>query len=551
MMICWWPVILCIIPSLQAAQQDLWVAVGSHLETGPEGNIEAVTVNGAEYIAGVSNVETANNESVVFVTDVAVGGAAIYKVTRSNNQNKVSVIHSDPDIGYYDGIIYDDFANTILFTSPTKHAIYEQELNSNPSRIVLLENKEKKPSGITQERCSRDIYWTNRDRAHPSIERTISHRGHTYSLFTANLTLPRAITTDPWTNKLYWTDQVGYDFRLERSDLDGVNRELICTIKSQTPYSLAVDEDSFYWSDWSNHAIWKLPKEGGCKPQLVRAVKSAKPNGLAVAIKNYPECDQHKKITSSTTSSSSLETKSASIPTSSSTLVTKSATTSPSTLGTKSTSISKSASTLDTKSTSIPTLVTKSPAPAPLCLNSGSYIAGFGCDCQEGYSGPHCSVFACHNYCLNLAKCFIVSEEPVCQCHNGTSGDRCEHVSIETVDVDDDETLVYVVIGVGVVCVLLVLVVLGLTVNTIKMKKQPRLVRKRFISGSNNKKMKVPSGEVHDDGSGVSFDIENCCNMTLCDTPCFEPPSRAPKASKCHRSEDKKQLLNNSNDDLY
>lgn len=49
------------------------------------------------------------------------------------------------------------------------------------------------------------------------------------------------------------------------------------------------------------------------------------------------------------------------------------------------------------------------------------------CQCPQEYSGEHCEVFACHNYCLNDGKCEIdLSCLPVCSCLHGTNGPRCE-----------------------------------------------------------------------------------------------------------------------------
>lgn len=50
--------------------------------------------------------------------------------------------------------------------------------------------------------------------------------------------------------------------------------------------------------------------------------------------------------------------------------------------------------------------------------------------------------------------------------------------------------------------------------------------------------------------------IENCCNMNICETPCFDPKTLQgdySPSSKNTRKEDKRQLLNNmeGNAELY
>lgn len=61
--------------------------------------------------------------------------------------------------------------------------------------------------------------------------------------------------------KLYWADDgEGIHFKIERSNLDGSERELLIHSKHHQPIYLAVDSDSVYWSDRVHSAVWTMPK---------------------------------------------------------------------------------------------------------------------------------------------------------------------------------------------------------------------------------------------------------------------------------------------------
>jgi len=99
----------------------------------------------------------------------------------------------------------------------------------------------------------------------------------------------------------------------------------------------------------------------------------------------------------------------------------------------------------------------------------------------------------------------------------------------------------------------LLLITGALAFVVFRLKQRPRIVRKRFISTSPPPVPSKNSCGGEDAGDGVRLDIEDCCNMTLCDTPCFEPPTRGPKRSAGRRTgggcQDKRSLLSNQDDD--
>ena len=101
-----------------------------------------------------------------------------------------------------------------------------------------------------------------------------------------NLYEPLAVAIDHAEQKLYWIDDVeGIHFKIERSNLDGSQRELLVHKQNQQPVYLAVDNELIYWSDWVYRAIWTIPKntKAGDSPSKFKSYfskRDADPAGI-------------------------------------------------------------------------------------------------------------------------------------------------------------------------------------------------------------------------------------------------------------------------------
>lgn len=194
------------------------------------------------------------------------------------------------------------------------------------------------------------------------------------------------------------------------------------------------------------------------------------------------------------------------------------------------------------------------------------------CECREGFTGPRCETDKCFNFCLENGKCVIIEDEPECLCEDGFEGDRCELKTLSPLSqshqmvgnttvsnspaISSNLNLLLYILGGTSICLAIVVIALSVLVN--KLRLRPRVVRKRFISlaGANKsegKDTKNPPNCGLPVEDGIQFEIENCCNMSLCDTPCFEPPTRGPQKGKGSKSRkgaaDKKLLLDDEDED--
>lgn len=218
---------------------------------------------------------------------------------------------------------------------------------------------------------------------------------------------------------------------------------------------------------------------------------------------------------------------------------------------------------------------------AGLCHNGGTCVtideAQTHCECAPGYHGARCeeSEFLCRAYCLlrNDVNRFQIEEPSSCSCskyeeesresssksrefsHHSLHSEETEtsQVNIDldngteslTITSHEDETssrtVTSIVTGLGVICALLVMTVLYLSMRIHKLSKRPR-IKKRIIVNKTTPLTARPQSD------SCEITIENCCNMNICETPCFEPEFRTPIVKSQHKSVEKRTLLDDMED---
>lgn len=69
---------------------------------------------------------------------------------------------------------------------------------------------------------------------------------------------PAGIAIDYKNQQVYWGDtREGIYYRIYRADLNGKEREIVYEGTHTTPFGIAVDESSVYWTDVNNNALWR------------------------------------------------------------------------------------------------------------------------------------------------------------------------------------------------------------------------------------------------------------------------------------------------------
>ncbi|XP_039285278.1 protein cueball, partial [Nilaparvata lugens] len=222
---------------------------------------------------------------------------------------------------------------------------------------------------------------------------------------------------------------------------------------------------------------------------------------------------------------------------------------------------------------------------AGYCLNGGSCsldeTSELQCSCADHYTGNRCQHKLpnmsdnklCNIYCHmqqisheyrqllldsdNLAP--ILSKRPdLCSCPEPKAAENCtgNSVTIEEISPEQCATdnvfsgnaanMLYILIC---VCCILLFLVTVLAVKAWNLHKRPR-IKKRIIV---NKQPLTCRPQTENEQCEIT--IENCCNMNICETPCFEPDFRKPSGKdNNNKKEEKRNLLGGIElppDDLY
>jgi len=558
--------LLVIIVSAEPELAEVWVAVEDKLEVstlehnkGKEETISSTDVLDslpAKHIIGLSHGHHFNGSPIVYATTLDARGPSVFSISKEGHK-LIATTDNKTNI-YFEDIALDPESQMLYLTSKTEGSILqvkadmEEEVKANKENIglkVFVSSNASRPSGIAVDPCSRRIFWTDSSRNSPAIFSCPPGSPDCTKIIASNLNKPRAIAVDPLGRRLFWSDTFRGTFTIKSSWLDGTDPQVVVEGRGQEPFGLDVHEEHVYWTDWTTYSVWRAATDGLQKiPERMRSFSSSKPHSLAIIPAKPLKCrSKALRLTPITTTTTTTTTSS-----------------------TTSSSSSSSFTIVDEGGIGF-----GEPTVEGACYNYclGQNVSCYlresqpQCECPASRRGARCEVDPCDNFCLSHSvACRVVDGSPECFCPSGWSGDRChlrqdsnsplpqpqdpnqDGALLLNVSVAHLEVLVLVLAATSLA---LLLLVVALAVVIFRLKQRPRIIRKRFISTT------APPAPTRTtcggDEDGVRLDIEDCCNMTLCDTPCFEPPTRGPKKSTGRRSgggcQDKRSLLSNQDDD--
>lgn len=521
----------------------------------------------------------------------------IYRINLKTKFQERLVVNDSNMPGKMDGKILGlehDYTKNVLYWSTGKGGkIIKLDLNSYHLEQNVLHNSDITnliTSGLAIDECSRTLFWTSyivRD-GRGFIESSKLDGSNRVQLHSDKLHNPTDITVDQVTRKLYWCDMKdGSSYSIERSNLDGSVREIIIEGSGVEPISIALSAKYVYWVNYGAEKVERMEK-------LTKNIKDKnmdyepdKPRGIA-SRKVIQQCSRENE-----------DTDFEFVPNSSDNQAAKNGIERTITSGTYDTQ-SGDASCLNGgyhETSYSPefneNLKCKCPSgfrgqlceKCDYCVN-GRCTAGrdnsVSCICDRGFSGLQCEQNVCYNYCLNGGKCIVGNDsKPMCNCSNTTGtgnyhGPRCEldcklfcqsNTRIIIVDLgktvcscgvnngkvqnttssdmsyeEFQRNILYTLIGTCVLCVIFLIIIIFLLCLISKLRKRPR-IKKRIIVNKNITPTPLTS-RPPPIGEQCEITIENCCNMNICETPCYEPQLRSSDKS-LSKTEEKKNLLRN------
>ncbi|KAI4481144.1 hypothetical protein M0804_009770 [Polistes exclamans] len=573
-----------------ARSWDIAIVIGDEINFFSQNRtlIGEATVAGAVSLTGIAYDDKTRT---VYLSDPK-NNVTIFSndLTTKNLTSKPLLLEQDTT--YIVAMAFDSTSRTLFWCDAYNKTIMKMHVPTvgPPEKPVLLHTLKGIPRGIALDTCNSHVYWTNTDKQSPSVERSNMDGTNRTVVITKNLYEPMGITIDHNEGKLYWSDdEEGIHFKIERSNLDGTERELIFHNRNHQPVYLTTDKDFIYWCDWVHSAIWMMPKNI-TNPDLpirfksfVKSIKNVNPNAV-ISRDNVDtiDCDAIHKKRSGKLDVSEI-TRKATLLESYNNLTTSTEEVESDNYQTclNNGFFDRTIRTCRCKSGYTGTMCEISLC-HNYCLHGGECIVtSFGeikCLCNGTFAGKRCETNLCEDYCLNDGICFVHATFPICEC-KFSSGTRCEILNetpkLEIPEVDaaptlslskfentdtnsscrcnennntsekminqnencQSKTLIFVLIGLIIVLIIMI-VVMSFYLN--KLRRRPR-IKKRFVVSKSGVTPLTSRPQLTDNQCEIT--IENCCNMNICETPCFEPKLRTPMAKNNNAKKDEKNSL--------
>ncbi|XP_067001735.2 protein cueball isoform X2 [Anabrus simplex] len=499
----------------------------------------------------------------IFVSTVQPNAySSIYEVDLNDNDKITELVKEDDMMHRVLGIAYDHVSDTLYWTNGGGKSILLLHLNVSDRNREQLHPVNKSTSGIALDVCSRTLFWTTKD---GTIERS-SLDGTNRKVIISGLSNPTDITVDQKSQRLFWCDdRPGIHFSIESSNLDGLERQTLMKYTNHQPVSIATTTDAIYWTNNKDAYLWRLPTGPDEDHELRLAYEFSSGSTLGLISRdNSIRSDECLKDMDITPKSATEKDK----------------------IGLESNpTIQSDQSVLGSDTNASPGYCANGGTLAEVKHHSKEYLF---CMCPGGFSGFRCEQEShkceqslCKNYCYNGNCSLDELGFPHCKCPIGYHGNRCEHHVCEDVclnggkfretaipgegnstslllcsctiggahiDGSREETECYhsryflqsLVIALGAVGFVLLLVCVYLMKKVYTLRKRPR-IKKRIIV---NKNVTPLTSRPPPTSDQCEITIENCCNMNICETPCYEPHLRS-DSKAVSKTEEKRNLLGN------
>ncbi|XP_071523336.1 low-density lipoprotein receptor-like isoform X1 [Panulirus ornatus] len=232
-------------------------------------DIRKISLDHQEVTAIVNETQAATALDFVFKTGMIfwtdVQDKCIYKAPIDEGSKKVVVISDD--VTTVDGLAVDWLYNHIYWTNADTNTIEVSDFNGG-MRKVLFQDSLDDPRAIAVYPSEGWMFWTDWGQE-AKIERAGMDGKFREVVVSRDIRWPNSLTLDLVLRKIYWADSKFHT--ISSCDFDGSHRRIILhsTEYLPHPFSITVFEDTMYWTDWRQEAIFRANKFTGKAVEVI------------------------------------------------------------------------------------------------------------------------------------------------------------------------------------------------------------------------------------------------------------------------------------------
>ncbi|GFS88436.1 putative vitellogenin receptor [Nephila pilipes] len=165
-----------------------------------------------------------------------------------------------------EGIAVDYVARNLYFTDSGLKQILVCKMDGSMCH-ALHDTNIGRPRAIALDPPEGFVYWSDWGNTTSGIYRSGMDGSRRFTLVSKDIKWPNGIAIDHASNRLYWSD--AKLLTIEYITLDGRTRKILLKDEVFHPYSLAVFEDTLYWSDWNTFSLESSNKFTGHKTTVM------------------------------------------------------------------------------------------------------------------------------------------------------------------------------------------------------------------------------------------------------------------------------------------
>ncbi|XP_045581307.2 low-density lipoprotein receptor-like isoform X2 [Procambarus clarkii] len=228
---------------------------------------------GMSYPVGLTQ-DIENNR--LFVADAVHEDTKIFSLTLDSDFN-VKAMHSvlkNSSLIVMEGMSYDPVSHQLYWTDSTNHGIFKtlipselKETNSLEPKLLERHGNVTGPHGVTVDYCNQLLYWSNINKLGrvPSTIQMVDLSENIHKIIqqdNENNIYYQGLTYDVTRGALIWGETIGNNYtesncRIVSTPTREMEYHELLNLTNCFPFSLAVDEEYIYWADWARQGIMR------------------------------------------------------------------------------------------------------------------------------------------------------------------------------------------------------------------------------------------------------------------------------------------------------